>query len=137
MQERHNLSFKKLVITMKCGANVQDQIDISARLLYHLIVEGFHTCSESPHYCTEDCSMTNFEYARKLFSEHRYQLPNLVFWNVNSRNRQQPVRVNAQGVALVSGCNARIFSMLKSGILSPFALMMDVLGSERYAAIVA
>lgn len=88
-------------------------------------------------YCTEDCSLTNFEYAQKLFSEHGYQLPDLVFWNVNSRNRQQPVRVNAQGVALVSGCNARIFSMLKSGILSPFALMMDVLGSERYAAIVA
>lgn len=81
--------------------------------------------------------MTNFEYARKLFSEHGYQLPNLVFWNVNSRNRQQSVRFNDQGVALVSGCNARIFSMLKSGILSPYAVMMDVLGSERYAAIVA
>lgn len=88
-------------------------------------------------YCTEDCSLTNFEYAQKLFSEHGYQLPDLVFWNVNSRNRQQPVSVNDQGVALVSGCNARIFSMLKSGILSPYAVMMDVLGSERYAAIVA
>lgn len=88
-------------------------------------------------YCTEDCSLTNFEYAQKLFSEHGYRLPDLVFWKVNSRNRQQPVSVNDQGVALVSGCNARIFYMLKSGILSPFALMMDVLGSERYAAIVA
>lgn len=88
-------------------------------------------------YCTEDCSLTNFEYAQKLFLEHGYRLPNLVFWNVDSRNRQQPVRVNDQGVALVSGCNARIFSLLKSGILSPYAVMMDVLGSERYAAIVA
>ena len=88
-------------------------------------------------YCTEDCSLTNFEYARKLFSEHGYQLPDLVFWNVSSRNRQQPVSVNDQGVALVSGCNARVFSMLKSGILSPYAVMMDVLGSERYAAIAA
>lgn len=88
-------------------------------------------------YCTEDCSLTNFEYAQKLFSEHGYQLPDLVFWNVSSRNRQQPVSVNDQGVALVSGCNARIFSILKSGILSPYAVMMDVLGSERYAAIVA
>lgn len=88
-------------------------------------------------YCTEDCSLTNFEYAQKLFLEHGYRLPDLVFWNVDSRNRQQPVRVNDQGVALVSGCNARIFSLLKSGILSPYAVMMDVLGSERYAAIVA
>lgn len=88
-------------------------------------------------YCTEDCSLTNFEYAQKLFSEHGYQLPDLVFWNVNSRNQQQPVKINDQGVALVSGCNPRIFSMLKAGILSPYAFMVDVLGSERYAAIVA
>ena len=74
---------------------------------------------------------------KKLFNEQGYQLPDLVFWNVDSRNRQQPVRVNDQGVALVSGCNSRIFSMLKSDILSPYAVMMDVLGSERYAAIVA
>ena len=88
-------------------------------------------------YCAEDCSLSNFEYAKKLFNEQGYQLPDLVFWNVDSRNRQQPVEINDQGVALVSGCNSRIFSMLKSGILSPYAVMMDVLGSERYAPIVA
>lgn len=88
-------------------------------------------------YCTEDCSMTNFEYAQWLFEEHGYQLPEVVFWNVASRNQQQPVKVNDRGVALVSGCNPRIFSMLKAGILSSYAFMMDVLGSERYAAIVA
>ena len=88
-------------------------------------------------YCTEDCSMTNFEYAKQLFEKQGYQLPEVVFWNVASRNRQQPVKVNERGVALVSGCNPRIFSMLKAGILSPYAFMMDVLGSERYAAIVA
>ena len=88
-------------------------------------------------YCTEDCSLTNFEYARQLFAEHGYHLPEVVFWNVASRNQQQPVKVNDKGVALVSGCNPRIFSMLKAGILSPYAFMMDVLGSERYAAIVA
>lgn len=88
-------------------------------------------------YCTEDCSLTNFEYAQRLFEEHGYQLPEVMFWNVASRNQQQPVKINDQGVALVSGCNPRIFSMLKAGILSPYAFMMDVLGSERYAAIVA
>lgn len=88
-------------------------------------------------YCTEDCSLTNFEYTQRLFEEHSYQLPEVMFWNVASRNQQQPVKINDQGVALVSGCNPRIFSMLKAGILSPYAFMMDVLGSERYAAIVA
>ena len=87
--------------------------------------------------CTKDCSLTNFEYAQRLFRSNGYQLPEVVFWNVASRNRQQPVTVNDRGVALVSGCNPRIFQMLKAGILSPYAFMMDVLGSERYAAIAA
>ena len=88
-------------------------------------------------YCTEDSSLTNFEYAKRLFAAHGYQLPDVVFWNVASRNQQQPVKVNDKGVALVSGCNPRIFSMVKAGILSPYAFMMDVLGSERYSPIVA
>ena len=87
--------------------------------------------------CVADRSLTNFEYAQRLFAENGYKLPEVVFWNVASRNQQQPVKINDAGVALVSGCNPRIFSMLKAGLLSPYAFMMDVLGSERYAAIVA
>ena len=88
-------------------------------------------------YCTEDAGLTNFEYARKLFEKHGYILPRVVFWNVASRNRQQPVTQNEQGVALVSGCTPRVFSMLTSGTLSPYAYMMEVLGAERYAQIAA
>lgn len=87
--------------------------------------------------CAEGSSMTNFEYAKQLFAKRGYRLPELVFWNVASRNQQQPVTVNDRGVALVSGCNSRIFSMLKAGVLSPYAFMMEVLGSARYAAIAA
>lgn len=87
--------------------------------------------------CVADGSLTNFEYARKLFARHGYRLPEVVFWNVASRNRQQPVRMNDAGVALVSGCSPRVFSMLKAGILSPYAFMLDVLGSERYVVIAA
>lgn len=88
-------------------------------------------------WCTRDASLTNFEYAKQLFEEHGYQLPRVVFWNVAARNRQQPVTQNEQGVALVSGCTPRIFGMLKSGVLNPYAFMMQVLGSERYRDIAA
>jgi hypothetical protein len=87
--------------------------------------------------CTEDAGMTNFEYAKELFAQNGYSLPRVVFWNVASRNRQQPVTQNEQGVALVSGCTPRVFSMLASGTLSPYAYMMEMLGAERYAGIVA
>ena len=88
-------------------------------------------------YCAEGADITNFEYAKKIFSEAGYQLPRVVFWNVQSRNQQQPVTQNEQGVALVSGCSPRIFNMLKSGILSPLGYMLDILGAERYEMIAA
>ena len=87
--------------------------------------------------CVAGAGLTNFEYAKKIFREAGYQLPRVVFWNIQSRNRQQPVTQNEQGVALVSGCSPRIFGMLKSGILSPLGYMLDILGEERYAKIAA
>ena len=87
--------------------------------------------------CTDDADKTNFEHAKGLFEARGYTLPKLVFWNVASRNRQQPVTMNEHGVALVSGASPRVFSMLASGTLSPYAFMMDTLGGERYAKISA
>jgi len=66
-----------------------------------------------------------------------YQLPKLVFWNVASRNRQQPVRENDRGVALVSGCSPRIFSMVMDGMFSPYEYMLSIVDTERYAPIAA
>lgn len=87
--------------------------------------------------CAAGADATNFEYAKKLFEEHGYALPQVVFWNVSSRNQQQPVKMNEQGVCLVSGCTARTFSIVMSGKLTPYAYMIEVLESERYAKISA
>ena len=87
--------------------------------------------------CVRNAGATNFENAKAKFAAHGYQLPKIVFWNVQSRNTQQPVTMNEQGVALVSGCSPRIFSMVTSGNLSPMNYMLEVLGAERYAKIAA
>ncbi len=86
-------------------------------------------------WCAGNAESTNFEHARAEFARHGYRLPQIVFWNVNSRNCQQPVKMNDRGVALVSGCNPQIFSMLKEGNLEPYKFMMSVLSSERYERI--
>ena len=85
--------------------------------------------------CTVDADVTNFERAKELFAEAGYTLPRIVFWNVQSRSRQQPVTMNEQGVMLVSGCSPSIFSMVVDGRITPYEYMEQVLGSERYAAI--
>lgn len=88
-------------------------------------------------YCIENADATNLETARRLFEEAGYRLPDIVFWNVDSRNRQQPVRYDERGVALVSGCMPRLFEMAASGDLNPYKMMMETLGAERYAKICA
>ena len=88
-------------------------------------------------YCTNDADETNFDYAKKLYASHGYKLPQVVFWNVQSRQQQVPVKKNEQGVALVSGCSPRIFSMVISNELDPYKFMMNIIGSERYAPIKA
>ena len=87
--------------------------------------------------CTDDASLTNFEYARRLFQSYGYRLPRIVFWNVQSRNQQQPVSVNDRGVILVSGCSPRIFSMVAGGESDPVVFMRKTLLSERYAPVCA
>lgn len=87
--------------------------------------------------CARDADEMNFAYARKLFKQHGYKLPTLVFWNVASRNQQQPVTMDEKGVVLVSGASPRVFSMINAGNLSPYAFMTDTLNVARYARIVA
>jgi len=86
--------------------------------------------------CTCGADITNFEYAKKKFEKHGYQLPTIIFWNVASRNQQQPVTMNEKGVVLVSGATPRIFSMISSGDLSPYAFMLKTLNVERYEKII-
>ena len=87
--------------------------------------------------CVENAEITNFECAKKKFAKYGYKLPQIVFWNVNSRNQQQPVTKNEQGVALVSGASPQIFSMLSEGILDPYSFMLETLSAKRYERICA
>ena len=87
--------------------------------------------------CVENAEMSNFEYAKKEFARYGYRLPQIVFWNVNSINQQQPVTKNEQGVALVSGASPQIFSMLSEGILDPYSFMLETLSARRYERICA
>ena len=88
-------------------------------------------------YCVRNADQTIFRNAAARYAEHGYRLPDVIFWNVASRNRQHPVTMNERGVALVSGCTPRLFAMAAGKTVSPMRLMLDVLESERYAGIAA
>ena len=87
--------------------------------------------------CVNNASMTNFNNAKYYYEQNGYKLPQIVFWNVASRNNIQPVCKNDRGAALVSGCTPRLFSLVANGIISPYSVMMDILNADRYSKITA
>lgn len=87
--------------------------------------------------CVNNADQTVFDNAAARFAAHGYRLPTVVFWNVCSRNRQQPVRKEKRGVVLVSGCSPRIFSIVMRGSIDPYTFMLSVLEDPRYAGIEA
>lgn len=80
---------------------------------------------------------TIYQNAKELFEQAGYKLPQIVFWNVESRNRQQPVTKDENGTVLVSGCTPRLFEMVARGDYNPYSFMMEVIGSKRYENIAA
>ncbi len=76
---------------------------------------------------------TNFESMQDLYSQSGYELPKLVFWNVNGRIGNVPVSANQTNVGLVSGASPSIVKSVLSGSdFTPVGIMKDTLNSERY-----
>lgn len=78
---------------------------------------------------------------RRMFAAQGYTAPTLVFWNVNSLQDVFHADAGEQGVVLVSGQSASTFRNLLRFLrgespLTPLDFMYEVLGSERYSAIV-
>jgi hypothetical protein len=77
-----------------------------------------------------------FETIAREYKEAGYNMPFLVFWNVNSRNDQHPMSMDKRGFQLVSGCSPSIFkSLLANKATSAYDLMLEVLNGERYSEI--
>ena len=66
------------------------------------------------------------------YAEAGYQIPRLVFWNVNSRSGTIPVKENDLGVALVSGFSPNIAKMVMSGQTDPYDCLLEAINAERY-----
>ena len=62
-----------------------------------------------------------------------YTLPNLVFWNVNARNDNAPMK-DEHGVTFVSGYSSTLFQQILTG-KSSIDFVLDKIDSERYQCI--
>lgn len=66
-----------------------------------------------------------------------YEIPAVIFWNLNAKAGQSPVSFDKKGTALVSGFSPSLLkNVLKGENLTPHEIMMQTLNDPRYAVIV-
>lgn len=82
-----------------------------------------------------DPDKTVYENAREKFEAFGYQMPAVVFQNVNSWQMQAPVTANTRGAALVSGAGTSSMKEKFDGNVTPLDHMLKVLNSPRYEVI--
>ena len=79
---------------------------------------------------------TNFEQIEKMYHKAGYEMPQLVFWNVNAIGGNVPMSIHDTGTCLVSGCSPSILkSVLGGKVITPVEVMRDVVYNERYSPI--
>ncbi len=85
----------------------------------------------------DECIQANdtiFENAKKQYFDSGYQLPHIVFWNVDARNIQLPATKFDDNVTLVSGLSHSIFQNVVAGV-SPIEFVYQILDSDRYSVV--
>ena len=109
----------------------QDELPATVLILSDMEFDGC-VCSNRSRYGV-DAGL--FKTIAERYARYGYQLPRLVFWNLNSRTGIIPVRKNDLGVALVSGFSPAIMKMVLSNKTDPFECLVEQLNSERYEAV--
>ena len=68
---------------------------------------------------------------RQLFNEAGYELPNIIFWNVNARDSFP--ELDRDGVAFVSGYSPAIMkAVLNAEVMTPLGVVMKAVLIDRY-----
>lgn len=79
---------------------------------------------------------TFYDQMQVQYKHYGYEIPNIVFWNVNSRHDVFHADSKRRGVQLVSGQSAATFKQLMKTIgMTPVEAMEYVICSERYEQI--
>ena len=86
----------------------------------------------------KDGKLTFYSSMKKRYVDKGYEIPHVVYWNVNAANPTFHASANDNGVSLVSGYSQNIYKQVMESIgMNPIELMYKVLNSDRYADVVA
>lgn len=82
--------------------------------------------------------ITFYDAMKDKYRAAGYEMPHVVFWNVNSNRATFHASMSDNGVSLVSGWSVNIFKQVMENIgTTPMELLQAVLSDERYKDIIA
>jgi hypothetical protein len=71
-----------------------------------------------------------------MYNNHGYEMPNIIYWNVDSRNNVFQVTSEYKGVQLASGQSPSVFKSILNNIgKTPYEAMVSVLNDPIYDCI--
>jgi hypothetical protein len=86
-------------------------------------------------YCG-DRDWSFYEMMEEMYRMNGYIIPNIIFWNVNSRHDVFHADKNRKGVQLASGQSAAVFRQVMQTVgMNPVEAMEKIINSGRYDAI--
>lgn len=123
----------ELVFNRILETAVLNKIDPSEMIKRLYIVSDMEFDAASTDDYDVGADKTLFQTIREKFKQSGYEMPELVFWNVDSRNKQYPMGLDERGFLNVSGCSPSIFqNLLGKTFVTAHDLMLDVINGSRY-----
>lgn len=86
--------------------------------------------------CSDVRRWTFYDSMKDKFNKNSYDIPNIVFWNVNSRKDTFHTQSDYKGVQLASGQSASVFkSIIECVDMTPYDAMVKILSNQVYDCI--
>lgn len=116
------------VFSTLLGAAVQNEVPESEMPTSIIIVSDmeFNTAFQDSH------RVSSYEDAKMQYAAAGYKLPKIVFWTVNARQGNVPVKSTDEDTALVSGFSPAILKSVLKGGMNPVQVMLDTVMQDRY-----
>ena len=111
---------------------VENDIPKNKMIKNILIISDMEFDDAQGYYNTQNLTKTLFDEIRDRYNKSGYDLPKLIFWNVNSRTKTIPLIENELGVTLVSGFSQNVLKMVMSNNYDPYEVLIETLDGERY-----
>lgn len=79
---------------------------------------------------------TNYEEVCQYYTNNGYDMPRIVFWNVNGSTHDFPVTIDDHGTLMISGFSPSILkSVIETGDFTSCGILRTILNGDRYAPI--